>query len=156
MQRGFSDDCLPPEAEYESRNALVAAINAWAAPRGYAFVTARSSKEKTSRGKTGKLTVTYACDRHCRPPDPTIERILNTSTRGTLCEFSVTAKESYDKTTWTLKHRQETRFSIHNHEPSWYISAHPALRVLDKIDGGIVDSLSNTGIAPRDIRTYMH
>ncbi|KHO10962.1 hypothetical protein MAA_11499 [Metarhizium robertsii ARSEF 23] len=28
----FPDDCLPPEDEYSSREALYAAINAWAAP----------------------------------------------------------------------------------------------------------------------------
>ena len=42
----FADDCLPPEAEYESRNVLFKAINAWAATKGYAFVTKRSTQEK--------------------------------------------------------------------------------------------------------------
>lgn len=34
----FSDDCLPPEGTYNSREELYAAINDWAAPRGYTFV----------------------------------------------------------------------------------------------------------------------
>lgn len=35
----FVDDCLPPKAEYQSREELVTAINTWAAARGYEFIT---------------------------------------------------------------------------------------------------------------------
>jgi hypothetical protein len=44
----FTEDCLPPEQEYESRDALFKAINDWAAHRGYAFTTGRSTVEKMS------------------------------------------------------------------------------------------------------------
>ena len=40
----FSSDCLPPEGDYYSREALYAAIKDWAAQRGYAFVTGRQEK----------------------------------------------------------------------------------------------------------------
>jgi hypothetical protein len=34
----FPDNMLPPESTYDSREALLTAINEWAAPRGYAFI----------------------------------------------------------------------------------------------------------------------
>lgn len=108
----FSDDCLPLEQDYESKDALIASINAWAKTKGYAFITGRSTKEKTSR-----RTITYTCDRHCRPPSASRERQRKTTTRGTGCQFSVLAKETLDRT-WTLRHRPDKRFSMHNHEPS--------------------------------------
>ena len=80
----FPNDCLPPEADYASRDALVTAINTWAATRGYAFIT-RKSTTKSS----GKRVVTYACDRSWKPPTSTdIERKRKTTTRGTSCPFS--------------------------------------------------------------------
>jgi len=30
----FPDDCLPPEQDYESKDALIASINAWAKNQG--------------------------------------------------------------------------------------------------------------------------
>uniref|UniRef100_A0A0D2YIF8 Uncharacterized protein n=1 Tax=Fusarium oxysporum (strain Fo5176) TaxID=660025 RepID=A0A0D2YIF8_FUSOF len=62
-QATFPDDVLPPEGTYDSREALLAAINKWAAPRGYAFITGRSS-----RSTSGRQIITYACGRWCRPP----------------------------------------------------------------------------------------
>jgi len=146
----FPDDCLPPECDYESRDALFKAINAWAAPRGYAFRTGRLHKEKT-----GKITLTFTCDRACRPPDASTDRKRKTTTRGTGCEFSVLAKQSLDTTTWTLRHRSDRRFAIHNHEPSQHISAYPAHRKLSSKDRSTVSNLANTRIAPKDIRTYI-
>ena len=146
----FPTDVLPPEAVYESRDALFKAINAWAAPRGYAFTTGRSKKEVT-----GRHTVTYACDRCSRPPDPLKERQRKTTTRGTGCPFSVLAKESLDKSTWTVKHRPDRRFGAHNHEPSENPAAHPAHRTFSIEDVSQLGSLSHAGIAPKDIRTYM-
>ena len=146
----FSDDCIPPEVEYESREALFKAINAWAAPRGYAFTVGRSTKERS-----GKQTITYSGDRSYKAPDILRERKRKTSTRGTGCEFSVLAKESLDKRSWTLRHRAEKRFSIHNHEPSQRPSAHPAHRILSQEDSFQLTTLVNAGIAPKDIRTYL-
>jgi len=92
----FPDDCLPAEGEYESRDSLFKAINTWAQPKGYAFTTGKSTKEKS-----GRQTVTYSCDRCCQRPSAFRERRRKTTTRGTGCQFSVLAKESLDKTVWT-------------------------------------------------------
>ena len=143
----FPDDSLPPEAIYDSRDALFKSINAWAAPRGYAFSTGKSTKEKS-----GRMTVTYACDRLFQP-STTGERQRKTTTRGTGCPFSVLAKESPDNT-WILKHRPDRRFSIHNHEPSQHPSAHPVHR---QLSGGTsqLATLSNAGLAPKEIQTLV-
>jgi hypothetical protein len=145
----FPDDCLPPEAEYESRDALFRSINAWAATRGYAFVIKKSVKEKS-----GKSTVTYACDRSRRPPSPSRERQRRTTTRMTSCPFSILAKESLEGI-WTLKYRPDSRFSIHNHEPSQHPSAHPVHRQLSLREGGVTQltTLSNAGVSPKEIQT---
>jgi hypothetical protein len=96
-QATFPDDVLPPEGTYDLREALLTAINEWAAPRGYAFITGRSS-----RSTSGRQIITYACDRWCRPPTVSKERQRKTTTRGTNCQFSIIAKESLDKVTWSL------------------------------------------------------
>lgn len=146
----FAEDCIPPECDYESQGALLNAINEWAAPRGYAFTTGRSTYEKT-----GRRTITYMCDRSCRPPTTLRDRQRKTTTRGTGCPFSVLAKESRDKNTWTLRHRPDKRFSVHNHPPSQHLSAHPAHRKLSNEDEAKLASLANSGVAPKHIRTYL-
>jgi hypothetical protein len=146
----FAEDCLPPERNYESRDALFKSINAWAATKGYAFTTGKSTKSTSGRWK-----VTYACDRSCHPPSTSRERQRNTTTRGTSCPFSVLAKESLDKSTWSLQYRPDKRFSLHNHAPSQHPSAHPVHRTLSEEVKSKVASLSNAGIAPKDIRTYI-
>ena len=144
----FPDNCLPPEAIYESREALFRSINVWAAAKGYAFSTGKSTKEKS-----GRITVTYACDRVFLVPTTARERLRKTTTRGTGCPFSVLAKESPDNT-WALKHRPDRCFSVHNHEPSHHPSAHPVHR---QLSGGTsqLASLSNAGIAPKEIQTLV-
>lgn len=119
----FPDDCLPPEGEYSSRDALYTAINLWAAARGYAFVTGKSRKTQN-----GRRLVTYVCDRGGEPPMASNARQRSTTTRRIGCQFSILAKESLDKATWRLTHRQGSGFSQHNHEPSTNISAHPVHR----------------------------
>ncbi|KAF5703902.1 transposase [Fusarium mundagurra] len=149
-QATFPDDVLPPEGTYDSREALLAAIKKWAAPRGYAFITGRSS-----RSTSGRQIITYACDRWCRPPSVSKDRQRKTTTRGTNCRFSIIAKESLDKATWSLRHRPDGRFHLHNHEPSWHKSAHPVHRQLSDADKSTVSRLTNAGVAPKDIRTYI-
>ena len=119
----FPDDCLPPEGFFESRQTLYESINAYAKPRGYAFTTQRSTK-----GDNGFLKVFYAYDRSRRQPslDDLREGKRKTTTRITNCPFSVLAKESNEG--WTLKHRPEVHFAIHNHEPSLHPSAHSVHR----------------------------
>ena len=147
----FPEDTLPPERDYESRHALFKSINAWAETRGYAFTTGRSTKERS-----GKLTITYTCDRSCHSPDISKERHRKTTTRGTGCKFSVLAKESLDKSAWSLKHRLDKQFSLHNHMPSKHPSAHPVHRRLSTTDANKVSALSNAGVSPKDIRTFLH
>lgn len=146
----FPEDCLPPEADYITRDALFEAINSWAAPKGYAFINGRSTKERS-----GKQTVTYICDRRRNHQIISKERQRKTTTRATGCEFSVLGKQSLDKTTWTVKHRSDKKFTLHNHEPSWNRTAHPVLRTLSKECVSQVSSLTNAGVAPREIRTYI-
>ncbi|KAF4336982.1 transposase [Fusarium beomiforme] len=146
----FPDDCLPPEGEYESREALFEAINTWAATRCYAFITGSSTKEKTDR-----RTITYMCDRRRNHTIVSRERQRKTTTRTTGCEFSVLAKENNDRSTWTLRHRSNSRFSLHNHEPSQDTTAHPVLRTMSKEHLSQLTGLANAGIAPKEIRTYM-
>ena len=146
----FPDDSLPPEGEYELRDALFEAINAWAKPRGYAFITRRSTKERS-----GKRTITFLYDRRCQPPSASSTRKRQTTTRGTGCLFSVLAKESLDTTTWTLRHRAGIQYSKHNHKPSQHPSAHLTHRILSSDDQSTVSNLSNAGVAPKEIRTYL-
>ncbi|KJZ68317.1 hypothetical protein HIM_12292 [Hirsutella minnesotensis 3608] len=154
--REFPADCLPPEGEFDSRDALFAAINAWAAPRGYAFTTGRSRKKAK-----GRPTVTYACDRAGRPGahrgqgDKPMEQKRQTSTRITGCQFSINAKQDPEGANWHVKHRPGSQFAVHNHEPSQHISAHPTLRALSVSDETTISDLTQAGIAPRDIRTYL-
>lgn len=148
--RSFPDDCMPPERDYDSREALFEAINAWAAPRGYAFRTGRSHKEKS-----GKVTVTYTCDRACHPPSDSKIRKRLTSTRGTGCQFSLLAKQSLDRARWSVKYRSESRFAAHNHEPSLHKSAHPNLRKLSEAERSTITKLTRAGVPPKNIIIYV-
>ncbi|PWI65091.1 hypothetical protein PCL_07390 [Purpureocillium lilacinum] len=147
---GFPTDALPPEATYESRESLLAAINAWAKPRGYAFTTGKSLKTPN-----GRVKVIFACDRNKQPPSASIERTRRTSSRRTGCKFSVWAKQSRDRCTWVLSHRPDPECATHNHPPSDDPSAHPAHRRLEKKDAAIISDLSMSGAAPREIRNYL-
>ena len=138
---------LPPQQNYGSKEALFTSINAWAMARGYAFISRRSTKEKN-----GKYTITYACDRSCLPPSKNDQQRKTTS-RGTGCPFSIIGKEAFDGS-WTLKHRPNQEFSLHNHEPSQHPSAHPVHRQLSG-DTSHLGSLSKAGIAPKEIQTIM-
>jgi hypothetical protein len=46
-------------------------------------------------------------------------------------------------------------FDRHNHEPSFSPVAHPTLRQLSHQDESTVQRLTNAGIAPKDIRSYL-
>lgn len=93
----FPDVCVPPEAEYQSREELVKAINTWAAARGYAFIARRSATKSS-----GRKIVTYACDRSWPAEVSTgNESKRKTTTRGTSCPFPILAKDSLDKMTWS-------------------------------------------------------
>lgn len=53
-----------------------------------------------------------------------------------------------------MRHHPGVQYSSHNHEPSQHPSDHAVYRTLSEEDRSKVSSLSNAGIAPRDIRTY--
>lgn len=146
---------LPPEGQFDSREQLRASINAWAAPRGYAFTTVTT---ETSR----KRTVTYACDRAGRPGAHTSKgskvvprRRRQRSSRAVGCQFSINAKESLDKTRWYIEHRPGSQYAVHNHEPSHRIAAHPTHCALSSTDETTIGKLANAGVAPMDIRTCL-
>jgi hypothetical protein len=146
----FPQDCLPPEASYASREALYEAINGWAKPRGYAFISGRSTKERS-----GKTTVTFTCDRARQPPKALEGRLRQTTSRGTGCQFSILAKELLDRTSWSLKHRQGQQYAIHNHEQSLHETAHPSHRILSEADKEMISSFTDARIAPKDIQTFL-
>ena len=147
---GFPDDALPPEAQFSSREELTAAINAWAAPRGYAFISQRSTKTAN-----GRLHVTFICDRAGTPPAGG-KRLRNTTSRRIGCLFSVTAKESLCRTQWHLRHRPDPRFHRHNHSPSSTPVAHPVHRQLSQSDKSTVRQMATSGVKPSEIRSYLH
>ncbi|KAI7760068.1 hypothetical protein LZL87_014319 [Fusarium oxysporum] len=147
----YPADVLPPEGIYHSRESLLVAINSWAKPRGYAFTTGKSSKTPN-----GRVKVVFACDRNKLPPSTSIERKRRTCSRGTGCKFSVLAKQSLDGTSWVLSHRPGQEYAVHNHPPSEDPSAHPVHRQLSENDIGVISSLTASGTAPREIRTYLH
>lgn len=150
-QAAFPNDVLPPEGTYGSRESLLAAINSWAKPRGYAFTTGKSSKTPN-----GRVKVVFACDRNKLPPSSSIERKRRTCSRGTGCKFSVLEKQSLDGTLWVLSHRQGQEYARHNHALSGDPSAHPAHRQLGEDDVKAIANLMASGAAPREIRTYLH
>ncbi|KAM3468043.1 hypothetical protein MY5147_008326 [Beauveria neobassiana] len=151
VPRHFSHDCLPPEDEYSSREALYAAINTWAASRGYAFVTGRSR-----RTPNGRQQVVFTCDRGAgRAPDATTTRKRLTTTKRTGCQFSVLAKEGLHQGSWKLTHRPGREYAFHNHEPSRQPSAHPAHRKLSSTDLSTVHNLASAGVAAKEIRSYL-
>jgi hypothetical protein len=147
----FPDDVLPPEGVYDTREAVLAAINSWAKPRGYAFTTGRSTKTSN-----GRVKVVFACDRNKQPPNTSVERKRLTCSRRIGCEFPVSAKESSDRASWVLSHRPDRKFALHNHPPSGNPSSHPIHRQLKEDDIQIISSLTASGVAPREIRTYLH
>ena len=153
MSHAWPDDALPPEAVYESRESLLAAINSWAKPRGYAFTTGKSRKTPNGRTKVG-----FACDRNKLPPTVSSDRQRQrrTCSRRTGCKFSVLAKESSDGTSWTLQYRPDREYALHNHPPSQDASAHPTHRQLHEEDKTIISNLTAAGSTPRDIETYLH
>ena len=61
VPRCFPADARPSEGQFNSREELATAINAWAAPRGYAFVIQRSTKTAS-----GRSIITLQMGSHCK------------------------------------------------------------------------------------------
>jgi hypothetical protein len=117
---------------------------------GATFTTGKSTKTSS-----GRVKVIFACDRN-KPPSATVERNRLTCSPRTGCEFSVLAKESLDKASWVVSHRQDKKYAEHNHSPSGDPSAHPAHRRLHENDIQLISRLTASGAAPREIRAYLH
>jgi hypothetical protein len=116
---------LPPEAQYESYDALYRAIQLHAKHHGYAF-TKRWSMKVNAAGRK-KVYLDY--DRHNYGTTATKlnqqrERCTNTCANG--CQFSILAVESSDRLSWKVKYRLGNEYSSHNHPPSQHPPAHPA------------------------------
>ena len=79
--------------------------------------------------------------------------LRNTTSRATNCPFSVLEKQS-SNSIWVVKHRPNSRFWVHNHEPSTHPIAHPIHR---NLSGGTsqLPTFSNAGLAPKDIQTLV-
>ena len=72
----------------------------------------------------------------------------------TNCPFSILAKESTEGI-WTLHHRPDSRFSVHNHEPSRHASAHPRHRQLSLAEKDQLEGLTTAGVSPKEIQTLV-
>ncbi len=152
----FPGDVLPPEGVYESREAVLTAIQTWAKPRGYAFVAGKSSRTPNSRVK-----VLFVCDRFGQPRGQRnvgqdTDQTRRTTSRKTGCQFSVLAKESLDKSHWTLSHRSNQACAQHNHLPSPSASVHQVHRQLRESDTTIIAGLVAADSRPQEIRTYLY
>jgi hypothetical protein len=62
----FPSDCLPPEADYPSRDALFSSINAWAVTRVYAFTLESQQRRGAGNGLSRTRAIDLA-DRQVRP-----------------------------------------------------------------------------------------
>lgn len=133
---------LPPQAQYESYDALYHAAQLFAKNHGYAF-TNRRSKKINSQGRIKKY---LDCDRHnygdCKARQ---HRQRRTNTRANGCQFGVVAVESSDRKSWELRHWPGSQSSIHNHSPSLHPSAHAIHRKLDWKDQIVAQNLAQAG-----------
>ncbi|OBS15929.1 hypothetical protein FPOA_13340 [Fusarium poae] len=153
LDESFPADALPPEDQYESREAAREAINSWAKSRGYAFVTGRSGK--TPNGRTW---VHFTCDRGAGRITTMKEedRKRRTGARRTGCQFSVMAKESLDGANWAVRHREGPQYASHNHPRSRGDGrAHPEHRKLSEEELIEIRRLIRRGIMPRQITNLM-
>ena len=151
----FADNALPPEGQHSSREQLRISINDHAAKHGYAFIAQRSKKTVS-----GKTIVIFVCDRGGGQPPPPGARAgqqRETVSRRTGCKFSIIAAESTCRSFWSIKHRDKVEFKHHNHEPSTGRLAHLTHRQLSMSTRDVrkVHELTNAGIAPREIRSYL-
>lgn len=84
-----------------------------------------------------------------------MERKRRNTTRGPGCPFAVLAKESLDKTTWSVVHRPDTECAKHKQPPGHHPSAHPVHLQLDFFGKATISELGSERIAPKDIQTYL-
>jgi hypothetical protein len=132
---------LPPEARYESLDALTNAINEFSRVNGYAF-TKRRSKVLSS----GRRKIIFDCDRHGSTTNHRHQRQRHTNTRLNGCRFSISAIECIDnRQHWEVKHRPGLEYSLHNHPPSIHPSAHAIHRRLQQKERKLIRGLTEAG-----------
>ena len=111
---------LPPQAQYESYDALYRAAQLFAKNDRYTF-TSRQSKKINHLSRVKKY---LDCDRHnysdCKARQ---HRQRCTNTRANGCQFGVIAIESSDRKSWELRHQPGSQNGIYNHSPSLRPSA---------------------------------
>ena len=126
---------LPLTNVYSTKEEIWESIQSWAQQHRYCFRIGRSQKIN----KSSRVRITYECDRAGKQPiqdRPQNEsqrpqkRIRSTSTTKTSCLFSVVGVQLDDH--WELRHRPDSKYSTHNHEPSLSAFAHPTHRQLSK------------------------
>ncbi|KAF5230800.1 hypothetical protein FANTH_13693 [Fusarium anthophilum] len=144
----FPTDAMPPERSYNSLEALRIDINAWAAPRGYAFSVLRS------RTYNGRKDIVFTCDRGRRPASEG-SGMQERARRCIGCPFSLNAKEDA-RGSFFVKHRPNQKYHKHNHLPSFSAVAHPAHRRISREDEIQIRNMSRAGIQPKNIRYYLH
>jgi hypothetical protein len=136
----------PPELAYDSSEALMAAVEAFANSQGYVV-----TKKRTVEGK--KLWI--KCDRgrsyddRYKLDDSTRQR--NTSSRLTDCPFELYARVLSSDKKWRL----QVKCSEHNHERSESLSGHPTARRLTDAQRTSVKQMFASGISPRDTLTTL-
>jgi hypothetical protein len=135
---------LPPKRTYNSEQAMVDSIQAFASEHHYAFRIGRSMW----KGK--KKVVFYECDRARKPPPKGYlehsahMRVRNTTTRKTNCQFSVKGVQ-INEDQWELRHRPDDHCAVHNHAPSHAATSHPVHRRFDPETKEKVRELHNAG-----------
>jgi hypothetical protein len=87
----------------------------------------------------------YFAYNRCYNPNRSVVRVQDSSSRGTGCEFSVIRSETVNKTSWELKHRPDSKYSVHNHAPSTHPAAHPVHRQISTKVQNINQALHESG-----------
>jgi hypothetical protein len=103
---------LPPQALFDSYDALLQSIQQHAKSAGYAFTTSKSERRK------GKRLIYMGCKRAGKERATVSEedRRRRRQTVKCGCQFSVKIRELANGL-WSLTHRKP-EFSIHNHNPA--------------------------------------
>ncbi|KAK9676212.1 hypothetical protein RND81_11G061800 [Saponaria officinalis] len=126
---------------FKAREELYDYLKSFFAAKGYAISIKNSKKDEY---------VTIGCDRggvyRYRRKNPLLSRKRETSTRLTNCPFKIQGKKKSDGL-WTL----ELNEIFHNHDASKDMSGHPSCRRLTKTEILEVETLSTSGVQPRNI-----
>ena len=130
---------LPPEATYPIKEALFEAIQSWAKLRGYTFITGKSKRLESRRQK---VYYTYDHRAQALPLNP--ERIRDTRSRRTGCNFSIVSIE-IPGLGWEVRYRPEAKYNSHNHPPSQSPAVYPSYQYLSVTAQNTVQQLHSAG-----------